>query len=89
MARLAAPTKSRARSDLVSLLMKWWRSGWAALLGAGFLVYGSSSAVALVDGNIVVTVDEYGNGTINGFSGVETLPFALQSDPGPGGLPTP
>ena len=41
----------------------------------------------LVAGNIVVTVDENGHGTINGFLGLQPLSFALQTDPGPGGLP--
>jgi PEP-CTERM motif len=69
---------------------------WAAVLGAAFLLSASGIAVAdpytaspgdLVAGNIVVTVDENGNGTINGFLGLQPLPFALQNDPGPGGLP--
>jgi hypothetical protein len=83
---LAAPAAFRAHTNYVLLIRKWRRGGWAALLGATFLLYGSSSAVALVDGNIAITVDENGNGSINGFSGPETLPFALQNDPGPGGL---
>jgi PEP-CTERM motif len=52
-----------------------------AVLGA------ASSASALVNGKILLTVDENGNGTINGFAGLQALPFALQNDPGPGGLP--
>ena len=32
-------------------------------------------------------MDENGNGTLNGFTGLLPLPFALQNDPGPGGLP--
>jgi hypothetical protein len=39
----------------------------------------------LVNGNILIIVDENGHGTINGFGGVQQLPFALQNDPGPGG----
>jgi hypothetical protein len=46
----------------------------------------ASSASALVNGNILLTVDENGHGTINGFGGPQALPFALQDDPGPGGL---
>jgi hypothetical protein len=47
----------------------------------------ASSASALVNGNILLTVDENGHGTLNGFVGPQALPFALQNDPGPGGLP--
>jgi hypothetical protein len=36
--------------------------------------------------SITVTVDENGHGTINGFLGLQPLPFAQQTDPGPGGL---
>ena len=70
-------------------------SGWTALLGIVFLLHGNGPAVAgaytagpgdLVAGNIVVTVDENGHGTINGFVGPQPLSFALQNDPGPGGL---
>jgi hypothetical protein len=46
----------------------------------------ASSASALVNGNILLTVDENGHGTINGFGAPSPLPFALQNDPGPGGL---
>ncbi|MDB5482349.1 MAG: hypothetical protein JWO83_3402 [Caulobacteraceae bacterium] len=46
----------------------------------------ASSASALVNGNILITVDENGHGTINGFFGPQPLPSALQNDPGPGGL---
>jgi hypothetical protein len=46
----------------------------------------ASSASALVNGNILLTVDENGHGTLNGFLGPQALPFALQNDPGPGGL---
>ena len=46
----------------------------------------ASSASALVNGNILLTVDENGHGTINGFLGVQPLPSGLQNDPGPGGL---
>jgi hypothetical protein len=76
-------------------MMKWRRSWWMAPLGAAFLLHGSGAAVAgaftgtapLVGGNIVVTVDENGNGTVNGFLGPQPAPFSLQNDPGPGGLP--
>ena len=69
---------------------------WAAVLGTA-LLSASSIAVArpytaspgdLVAGNIVITADENGHGTINGFLGLQPLPFALQNDPGPGGLPS-
>jgi hypothetical protein len=53
---------------------------------AVLLFIGSASA-AHAQFQINVTVDENGNGTLtntNGFS--SALPFALQSDPGPGGL---
>jgi hypothetical protein len=46
----------------------------------------ASGASALVGGNIVFTVDENGNATLNGFGGLTPLPSALQNDPGPGGL---
>jgi PEP-CTERM motif len=71
-------------------------TGWAAVLGAALLLSAGSIAAAgpytaspgdLVAGNIVVTVDENGHGTVNGFAGLQPLPFALQNDPGPGGLP--
>ena len=74
--------------------MKETTTARAALIGATLLLCGSGSAFAgafigangLVNGNIVTTVDENGNGTINGFLGLQPLPFALQNDPGPGGL---
>ncbi len=53
-----------------------------ALAGLG----AASSASALVNGNIVITVDENGNGTIDGFAGLQGLPSGFQDDPGPGGL---
>jgi hypothetical protein len=48
----------------------------------------ATSASALVNGNIVITVDENGNGALNGFGPVSALPFYLGADPGPGGLPS-
>ena len=70
-------------------------TGSAALvLGAALALSASGIATAgpytaspgdLVAGNIVVTVDENGSGTLNGF-GFTTLPSARQNDPGPGGL---
>jgi hypothetical protein len=77
-------------------MIKSQPTAWAAVLGTALLLSASSIAVAgpytaspgdLVAGNIVVTVDENGHGTINGFLGLQPLPFALQNDPGPGGLP--
>lgn len=77
-------------------MIKTQLTGWAAVLGAALLLSASGIATAgpytaspgdLVAGNIVVTVDENGHGTINGFLGLQPLPFALQNDPGPGGLP--
>lgn len=56
----------------------------AAIAAAALL--GASSASALVNGNIQISVDENGNGTIDGFGGLATLASALQNDPGPGGL---
>lgn len=60
------------------------------LLGAGALVaalaVGSGASALDANGNIVISVDENGKGTINGFLGVQTLPSALQDDPAPGGL---
>jgi PEP-CTERM motif len=78
------------------------RTGWAVLLGiafvfgAAFLLSASGIAAAepytappgdLVAGNIVNTIDENGHGTLNGFLRPLPEPFALQNDPGPGGLP--
>src|ERR1700730_9394546 len=90
---------ARILQGLLSLIgrcamMKSKRSGWAALLGGAFLLYGSGAAVAGAlysggldpNGNIVVTVDENGNGTINGFLGLQPLPSWLQQDPGPRGI---
>jgi hypothetical protein len=77
-------------------MIKAQPTAWPAVLGTALLLSASSIAVAgpytaspgdLVAGNIVVTVDENGHGTINGFAGLQPLPFALQNDPGPGGLP--
>ena len=77
-------------------MIKVQPTAWAAVLGTALLLSASGIALAgpytaspgdLVAGNIVVTVDENGHGTINGFLGLQPLPFALQTDPGPGGLP--
>ena len=77
-------------------MIKAQPTAWAAVFGTALLLSASSIAVArpytaspgdLVAGNIVLTVDESGNGTLNGFTGLLPLPFALQNDPGPGGLP--
>jgi hypothetical protein len=47
----------------------------------------ASSASALgANGNILVMVDENGHGIINGFAPASALPWAMQDDPGPGGL---
>jgi hypothetical protein len=71
------------------------QTAWATVLGTVLLLSAGGAAVAdsytaspgdLVAGNIVVTVDENGNGTINGFLGLQPLPSARQNDPGPGGL---
>src|SRR6516162_7799986 len=71
------------------------QTGWVAVLGAAFLLSASGIANAgpyvatpgdLVAGNIVNTIDENGHGTLNGFQGPQPEPFALQTDPGPGGL---
>jgi hypothetical protein len=76
-------------------MIKVQPTAWAAVLGAAFLL--SANGIAgpytaspgdLVAGDIVVTVDENGHGTLNGFLGPQPLPFALQNDPGPGGLAT-
>lgn len=48
--------------------------------------YTPSPGDLLANGNIGITVDESGNGTINGFSGTLALPSSLMADPGPGGL---
>ena len=71
------------------------QTGWATVLGTVLLLSAGGAAVAdsytaspgdLVAGNIVITVNENGNGTINGFQGLQPLPSARQNDPGPGGL---
>lgn len=68
------------------------RSRRVSLLGAAFLVYGSAAAVAEPytswnDFSITTTVDENGNGLVTNTDGaVVPLRFALQTDPGPGGL---
>ena len=78
-------------------MIKAQSTAWAAVLGTALLLSASSIALAgaytaspgdLVGGNIVLTVDENGHGTLNGFLGPQPLPFALQNDPGPGGLPS-
>jgi hypothetical protein len=67
----------------------------ALLLGASACaradVYGGGSGARPTlgpNGHIIITVDENGNGTINGFLGPAPLPSALLPDPGPGGLPS-
>ncbi len=72
-------------------MSEWNRSVWVALLGVAFLLYGSNAAVAgpfsSPPFSVSITVDENEHGLLTntaGFSG--TLPFALQNDPGPGGL---
>jgi len=78
-------------------MIKAQPTAWAAVLSTALLLSASSIALAgpytvspgdLVAGNIVLTVDENGHGTLNGFLGPQPLPFALQNDPGPGGLPS-
>ena len=78
-------------------MIKAQLTAWAAVLGAALLLSASGTTAAgpytaspgdLVAGNIVLTVDENGHGTLNGFLGPQPLPFALQNDPGPGGLPS-
>jgi hypothetical protein len=70
---------------------------WVQLLFAvALLGYLSSPAFAdsyshtpgdlLVNGNIGISVNENGVGTINGFIGPAALLFGFQNDPGPGGL---
>lgn len=64
-------------------MFKWLAGATMALASLG----AASGAYALgPTGNIVITVDENGHGTINGFGGTSPLAFALQADPGPGGL---
>ncbi len=47
---------------------------------------GSITPYLLANGNIGIVVDENGHGTINGFAGLQALPWAIMPDPGPGGL---
>jgi hypothetical protein len=62
------------------------RSCFLGLVFAGLLLSVNNAVYGQV--NIIkVTVDENGHGTINGFLGLQPLPFALLQDPGPGGLP--
>ena len=57
------------------------------ILVAAFSCFLTTSAKAdLVNGNILITVDENCHGTINGFAGLSPLPCSFQNDPGPGGL---
>jgi hypothetical protein len=62
------------------------RSAVFGALAVTTLVVLSNSTSAAPLTTITITVDENGNGTINGFAGLESLPSTLQSDPGPGGL---
>jgi hypothetical protein len=58
------------------------RNGWAALIGATFLLAGSGTADA-----VSFRVDETGVLIATSGAGVDRrLPFAIQMDPGPGGL---
>jgi hypothetical protein len=53
--------------------------------------YGSGSGAQPAlgpNGHIIITVDENGHGTLNGFLGPQPLQFGLFPDPGPGGLPS-
>jgi hypothetical protein len=59
-----------------------WLAGALAL---GVLLFAGGRVSAQIS-VITITVDENGNGTINGFGGLNSLPFAIQPDPGPGGL---
>ena len=62
------------------------RSWFLGLVLTGLLLSASGNAFGQI--NIIrINVDENGHGTINGFLGLQPLPFALLPDPGPGGLP--
>jgi len=51
-------------------------------------VFGAGSAPAWAQiAQIPIVVDENGHGTINGFLGLQSLPFSIIPDPGPGGKP--
>lgn len=73
-------------------MSKQLRTGWVSALAVALLLCGTGAAVAgpytsTNDFAVTITVDENGNGLLtntDGFHG--TLPFALQNDPGPGGL---
>jgi hypothetical protein len=55
-----------------------------AVSTAAVLAYGSAAANAF---SVTITVDENGNGFLTNTDGFHaTLPWALQNDPGPGGL---
>jgi hypothetical protein len=56
----------------------------ALALAVGLLSAGSEARAQV--SVITLTVDENGNGTINGFTGLQPLPSSMQADPGPGGL---
>jgi len=56
----------------------------AAIMIAVFCV---GSAPAWAQTQIPIIVDENGHGTINGFTGLQTLTFSIIPDPGPGGKP--
>jgi PEP-CTERM motif len=73
-------------------MLKRQTNGWAALLGAMFLICAGGVAIAGPYSandppfSVTIRVDENGHGLFTntaGFSGA--LPFALQNDPGPGG----
>jgi hypothetical protein len=63
-----------------------WRNVFAGLCLAAFLAAGNGQALAQFTATI--TVDENGNGNFTNSTGFNSaLPFAIQPDPGPGGLP--
>jgi hypothetical protein len=50
------------------------------------LLVGLSNPVNAQPSTIFTTVDENCHGTLNGFTGLQSLPCAFLTDPGPGGL---
>ena len=58
----------------------------SAVIASAVFGIGSAPAWAQIT-QIPIVVDENGHGTINGFLGLQALPFSIIPDPGPGGKP--
>jgi hypothetical protein len=58
----------------------------ATALAIGSLACSTSANAQLAPQPLTITIDENGNGSFSGGELLGTLPFAMQADPGPGGL---